>query len=229
MSVFKDKVYEELDWISQAVEPMVSKVGETLALLPEERNVTFDDLCSSFNWNREVSCENLARRMIKQLGVNLENLEDGEVQFVIDSFTIKMEENTWIDFDTRQIHGEIKLIKEAKVVEDSDVKKIFVDYVSYNIANRIRASDASNMALRDLMQLFEIPIDSDDTKGQKINKIYRFLTGCMEDRIQIKTVDVWKSFIDSVKEYITTGDAKLLGHIMRILIMTKDGKPLYSL
>ena len=45
MGVFDDKKFEELDWISQATEPMDSQLNDVLAALPDQVEITFDLFC----------------------------------------------------------------------------------------------------------------------------------------------------------------------------------------
>ena len=44
MSIFEDKTYNEMDWVSQAVEPIVSSLNDRLATFPNEFTFAFSDL-----------------------------------------------------------------------------------------------------------------------------------------------------------------------------------------
>ena len=137
MGVFDDKKFEELDWISQATEPIDSIINEVLALIPEEVEIDFNYFTKdahSYSIEMYLSMAVFyAVNQVKPYGT----LSTGQLEALSKCFEFRADPNLILDYETKQITGgKIFLIKTVNTMDEKDLVSLLgkdgIDVVAYN-------------------------------------------------------------------------------------------------
>lgn len=196
MSIFKDKVYEEMDFLSQAVEPFLDPVIEEFAKLPEVIDVSNEVVAralSSYGFQSEIIDRTIKPLIGKDL--SLYGLIRNAYQVSVDT-----EE---FEFDIVNPDNNPQLFKIVKSKHSLDEKLV---------------RDASIDANLDLYY-------SGPSRGNNDNlDMMRQLASLMEVQSNSKSCEkLWSEISSSVRSHISNGSWKIksseaMYHLKRLLV-----------
>lgn len=128
MGVFDDKKFEELDWISQATEPIDSQLNEILTRFPETLNVDFKfymEVVSGRSYDTDFRLIDAITFWYKKV-LKIDTITSSQRDILADCFELELTTNDVIlDFEKKEIYGgEIHVLKikhtiDEKILENS--------------------------------------------------------------------------------------------------------------
>lgn len=240
MDLFKDTTFEEMDEISQMIEPFESKINVELSQFPDEYELEADFFLALIQYNRHrltysvtEDLRKIVERKASSLGLNLlSNTCRTNYRFVDEFFKIEFEEGSTYNAKTNVLTGGVKISKKKIAYEDKDLETIMKNQVSEIFRNSFhRKSDINKPRLNELIDLFNVKDGLADKKSfGKLNKLTKHYLNLIEDRsLNIKDVELFKRFIEWNVKYIRDGNLPALSNITKIKIMMRKGLPIYSL
>ena len=232
MGVFDDRKFEELDWLSQATEPIESKLNDLLSKLPEETVIDYDIIVRSMrdsyfsNYISKAKIVNVAISGLSEL------LNYKEEDMLLSCFILEVEHNTAVDFEAQTLHGSIILRKTKNLFEDKDLEKI-LGYVGLNQVNSCSIYDSDRMSrANEVMDVLGLCEDGLKTRSgytkrkcivKRLNDIYSSNEWKIRDTELANKVGFW------ISEYIAEGNLAAFSNFCKMKVMTHKGLPIYSM
>ena len=129
MDIFKDKKFEEMDWVSQACEPYIDPRNEILAKLPDELNIDLETmiinpLAASGHIN--ISRDDIVRTMMQTANINYRRIAYDHREQIRDcfDFTVELENghnDIVVDLETKTITGgTIRFVKVKQFFDNKE-------------------------------------------------------------------------------------------------------------
>jgi len=244
MSVFVDKKFENLDWISAATEPMESSINEVLAVLPDcivvdyptYLNIVGDSWSLNIDANgvlRHVSNTYKPQNPIEESAMlKMKSMGYSNKSILLDSFKFELEGSPIIDHVNGVISGgQIKLIKTGSTVEEKVLSKIlgqeglgeiYSVYFHPSCGNRVNE-------IMELLGKCENGIKQKSIKKKRHVLINRLREIFKNNEWSIKDTDLADKMGHWIALYITKGDLSALSNFCRLKVMTHKGNPIYSM
>ncbi len=240
MDLFKDTTFEEMDEISQMIEPFESKINVELSQFPDEYELEADFFLALIQYNRHrltysvtEDLRKIVERKAASLGLNLlASTSRTNYRFVDEFFKIEFEEGSTYNAKTNILTGGVKISKKKIAYEDRDLETIMKNMIPEMFRNSFhRKSDINKPRINEIIDLFNVKDGLADKKSYgKLNKLIKHYTNLIEDRsLNIKDVELFKRFVEWNIKYIKDGNLPALSNITKIKIMMRKGLPIYSL
>ncbi len=230
MSIFTDKTYEEMDWLSQAIMPIVANVSKKLELMPDEYVLTKADLDAYVEQHSYYGIDNsrllelLAKR--GKFPVSL----DADFQSILKCYKLQFNEGDLIDFSSSVI-PEIKLVKVKTALTDKELREMMMEEcrnIIYNLNHR-RCND--NGRLNEILEI----LGQEDLKGSKSakNKVRLIQQTWQEilvtDKWNIRSFELTVKATKWILEYTQDGSLGAFANFCKLKVMTHSGLPIYSM
>lgn len=232
MGVFADKKFEELDWISQATEPIESHLNLVLEAMPDELIVDFPlfKKLVNNNYDLSISTDKIVQYFHTKAGN--EALSYAEMNAVARCFGIFVEDNSTIDFENEKIYGEIKFVKLTATLGEDTLKqmlgKIGIDKISSMWVPREGGLGRANEIMEFLGKCEDGLRSKSDRK--KIQAIRVRLTEIFKtNEWNIKDTQLANKVGEWIYNYVVDGDLSALSNFCRLKVMTHLGQPIYSM
>ena len=152
MGVFDDKKFENLDWISQATEPIDSKLNEFLGKIPDEIDINYASYVSIIQSNRSgsLSIKDVIQYLNMQYcgGISL-SWDDRST--LSDCFEFQMPEGeVIIDFKQGEIKkGSLKIVKTQNTLDEKVLEGMLgkegIHSLNYIRVNLLRANEVMEL------------------------------------------------------------------------------------
>jgi hypothetical protein len=236
MSVFKDKKFEELDWVSQAIEPIDSPLNIYLSQLPDEVDINYDMYIKCIResgYSTSISVEQIISPMLRSHANR--HLSYQEIDMIIRCFALELSgDSVLIDFEKQEISGgAIKLVKIQFTLDEKDLKNTLG-------SNGIRAiSEIRRSSLPEGLSRANEILDllGSCEKGFKTrsigNKCYMISTRVKNllsnDEWKIKDTELANKIGKWIALYIQDGNLAALSNLCRLKVMTHRDQPIYSM
>lgn len=238
MSVFDDKRYDQLDWISQAVEPIESYLSTVLEKLPDSVNIDFDvwiSIGSGYGGGGlTLDVEEALGFLLKKAGTlgGIKELPYNDRRLLCSCYTLECEPNTILDFDKKAMVGTVMLTKTKSTFEAEDLKALMV-------AKAIQAVvEMSWGGTKDLGRLGEvceiIGTDYNTAQTRSINKRQYLVRARVEQILRdnewnIKNVELGEKVGKWITDYVINGRLNAFTNLCKLKVMTHGGKAIYSM
>ncbi len=228
MSVFSDKTFEGMDWLSQAVEPFKCELNDVLAALPDEYDVSAKEALACItkdSYSRDISVYQLMTKLVPD-----NKYSYAEREMLCKYFVFCASPTIEIDAETGEMVGFMKLIKKSSSLSLKDIKQLMKYMVNWHIAT----SECRAEAVSDLGALFFADPDHPfhSAKGIKSRLYYigaYFTESVEQDTFKIRSVEAFKAFKDLILGYLLENKPENLGKIYRVIMMAKADKVIYDL
>lgn len=222
MSFFEDKVYDNLDWLSQATMPLVFSGNKLLADMPDRIDIDLSNVGYNLGLGMSVVLESYRIE-----NVSMDSLLKDCYTFMSIGDTIDPANNT------------LPTIWAEKITKNFSDKAILI-YVKNQIhkpTNAVAVADVGRT--NEILDL--IDYRPDKTRGEKdirssrsmkkkIRAINNRLTNIfMKNEWQVKDADLMISFADWTYQYMVTGNLAALTNITKLKIMTHKKQAIYSI
>ena len=237
ISMFTDKVYEEMDDISKLVEPIESEVNNELSQMPDEIEITPSILLSQYDprygWNslsvramiQEKALELKLTHLVEEYGLcekfykfEVRDLEEGE--------------DVIINFETDYVSHKIFLVKYNLGYTEQELEEQIKNKITRQIRGQLWSNRVVNKPrLNELADLFGAEaVKTDRSYKGKVRKFCQHLGTLVDDRkLDIKDITLCSKFGKWIILYVRDGNLAALNNITRIKIMMHENRPIYSI
>lgn len=242
MSLFKDEKYENLDWISQATEPMESHLTQLLSQLPETFEVDYDKYIyharNSYSFNmevrdiiRELLPDTEAYKAMKDSGHD--GLTYDEHDTLLSCFKMEVEEGTVLDCINKKLTGSIRMVKIKHVIDD----KVIENMLGSRGLNYFRGHVGRyNIDFKRTTDIMEIMGDVDPgfyrtrSAHNKFNAVYNRMKKLLrENEWKIKDTELANKVARWAADYIADGNLAAYANFCKLKVMTHKGVAIYSM
>jgi aspartate carbamoyltransferase regulatory subunit len=229
MSIFEDKKYSEMDWLSQAVEPIVSALNDELQQLPKTFTLTYDDIARLYSRgysNSEIYIKDMLSHCLSKVGLKQKDVD----QRLLKCYNIACVGSPTIDFSSGKLDGEITLYRNKDHFEEKELLT-FMGQIGLQFLNAV---DASKVSVERANEILELLGDKDllksksvSVKVQGINSIY---AKAMKDNIwNIRNIELSDKVGTWIALFLTDGNMPALINFCKFKVMTHNNQPIYSI
>lgn len=231
MGVFDDKKFEELDWISQATEPIDSQLNDVLAKLPDELTIDFNlfkEMLAS-NHSLNLSIGTVLSFVAAKHNVYLPWRQQGILRPLFKLEIIGHDVN--IDFEKETITGEIRLVKLASTMDEKVLESVLGTEGIDAVSSMSMYPDSLSRA-NDILELLGKANEGLRTKSTHKKRV--FLTRRLKELFKtnewkIKDTELANKVGFWIKNYVAEGDAAAYANFCRLKVMTHKDQPIYSM
>lgn len=242
MELFKDKTFEEMDEISQMIEPYEFKLNEELSQFPDEFEMSQEFVTNliDYNYRRlaydyaiQEDLRSIVSRKASDLGLKI--LADKarlDHKFILEFFDLDVSEDASFNANTNTLTGVIKIIKKKIAYDDKDIERLMKEHIELKFNNEFYfSSDVDKGRINEILDLFGVTDGLSERKGLiKVEKLKKHYIQLIEDRsLIIKDMDLLKRFVDWNIKYVKDGSLPAFSNITKIKIMMRKGQPIYSI
>lgn len=240
MSVFVDKRYEELDWISQATEPVESPLNDLLGELPDEFLVSDTDTYLKIvgeSWSMNFGKSRITNYLMNLIAHDkFKDLSWTERESIYGNFELDIVGEPILNFETNTIEGgEIRLLKTNFSI-DQDKLKAIMGEKGLRMVRDVYVSNESLYLSRsnEVLQLIgtKDALGGLKTRSRKSKRIalYRSLELLLKsNEWNIKSADLANKIGSWIADYIAYGNLASMSNLCRLKVMTHRGLPIYSI
>lgn len=233
MGVFDDKKFEGLDWISQATEPIDSKLNEVLAALPECIEVDFTTYSEVLvnAYSLDISVDNMLTYLIKKHAPEVNVSYDQKV-LLATMFEFEMPDGEFvINFEDKTITGGIKFNKLANTVDEDTLKGILgrEGISKVGIMGMPPGSISRANEVMEILTKCEEGLRSRSERkkrhiiAQRLIALFKNNEWNIRDTELANKVGVW------ISQYVSDGNIAAFSNFCRLKVMTHKSQPIYSM
>jgi hypothetical protein len=236
VSLFKDKQFEEMDWLSKAIEPIHADVVNVIAALPDEADIPLHQIKAfiqseygtHMHYNITLYLSSVLTWIAENNNVNLHDT----LNQIKECFNLVVENyDEPIDFDNNT-GPKFKVVKIKKAFTDQDLAT-FMHSACWTIVSRLNSRNLDNHSrLNEVLEMFGA--DTADINSKSIKR------KCYALKIkwgEIMSTNAWniKSHDLAVKastwivDYCERGRLDAWANLCKLKVMTYNGHPIYSL
>lgn len=236
MGVFTDKKFEELDWISQATEPIDSELNNCLSSLPDELTIDFNlyvDMVGD-SWNISLSLDRILNYLLKKHYTNYHELTWKQKEELEKCFTLEMsDDNLKLNFVTSCIEGgTIKLLKHTTTFDEKVLKDLLgkkgIDHLhSYESAYNLKLSHANEVM--EVLGKCDAGIRSKSARIKRATIVRRLQELFKNNEWNIKDTELADKVGLWISNYIFSGNLAAWANVCKLKVMTHKGQPIYSM
>ncbi len=233
MSVFKDKTYEGMDWLSQAVEPIHNPLNDFLAMMPDEylipTSLIFQSLAGS--WNKSLNRETVVRHIYQNAFSKESNSLSWEDRATLEKcFAFELSPEPVV-VEGGSSSGWIKLIKKVTILEDDVAQKMMARLSHLSVHYKDCKHDAIVELGTLLFEGSERKKEFDDCnmKGKLSYLMTYIANSAAEDVFKIRSVTAYGNFVQLLNNFLMTSDASNLGRIFKVIAMARNNQLTYDI
>lgn len=234
MGILDDKRYEELDWVSKAIEPLEHKLSGILVTLPNEVDIDYNMLTAVLgeSYYLQMDVSSILRYLQKQYKTGRTSYEEDKK---LDAcFKLEVEPGTSVDFDNKVLVGSIRLTKTKFSFEDSDLKNLMgMSGLQYYTSN-INRHNTNVARITEVMDVLGVNKDEEDfyktRSGNRktimlANRLNRLMR---ENEWNIRNMDIADKVPQWIVDYVNDGNLAAWANLCKLKVMTHKGLPIYS-
>lgn len=233
MGVFDDKKFEELDWVSQAIEPIDSEMNEYLGKLPDEVSIDFETYIKMIgdSYGADVSLDRAVEHLMQKHCSNCQLSWDQKDELV-KCFAFEMSGEPIINFVDKTISGgELKLIKTASTLDEKVLEKLLGREGIQAVRNNYMPEDGIGRA-NEIMEILGGCEGGLRTRSirrkraalhDRLVKLFKDNEWNIKDTTLANKVGFW------ICSYVKEGNLAAFSNFCRLKVMTHKGQPIYSM
>lgn len=237
MGVFDDKKFEELDWISQAMEPIDSKLNDYLNAIPEEVEIDFDTYIQVIgdSYGMSISVESIVLSLLRKSPLGMSGLTWTERETLSKCFTLEMDSalEVFLDFEKKEIYGgTIRLIKSRSTMDEKDLEGLLGQEGVSSLSSNWRVGPAGLSRANEIMELLGGCEEGLKTKSNRLKRAAlckRIRALFKSNEWKIKDTELANKVSYWISDYINNGNLAALSNFCRLKVMTHKGQPIYSM
>lgn len=225
MGFFDDDVYENLDWLSQAVTPMLFSGNTILSQLPDTIDVSQLQMLDAINKYGRIEKSSILNSLVDR-----ENTKTWIYEAIRRCFKFECENNVMFD-PGKGIFPSIKLVKAKQSFSEKEIIKLLEDRVYYMCLDRNLERLNEILELIDYKPINNLPsARSSRSAKKKVAGITKTLNNIFaENQWQIRDADLMARLVSWIQEYVCYGNLAALTNITKLKIMTHKKQPIYSI
>lgn len=237
--IFKDKVYDEMDDISRLIEPYEYSVNAEISQMPEEIEITAEDLINMKMYGRGLSPSSILIKTAKELNLLAlaSSFRNGSYyKFYSPTIIPNFEDEVPIgifNVDDKTMTHRIVLKKIKDSYDEKELQVLAVEFIAehFRSLEYIPASKIDKSRLNELAQLFNCPESMKErSSSKKIRLLRTKVTTMMKDgSLDIRDIDLANRFGNWFKLYVLDGNLPALTNLTKIKIVSHNKRPIYSI
>jgi len=229
MGIFEDKKYDEMDWLSQAIEPIICSLNDELMALPDEVILTYEDMSSILgeHWSLQIDEINVIKYALSRKDP-LRRIAGSDIS-IVKAYTINS--NCVIDFEEKQIvAGSVRVIKAKNHFEEKELLAM-MGRSGLSILRNLDNKEVTIERANEILELLALDkARSSKSLNSKIEAIICEYENIMsENRWNIRNVDLSNRIAEWIYEFLKTGNLAGLTNFCKLKVMTHNGAPIYSI
>jgi len=239
-SFFKDSIFENLDDISQMVEPFQCQLNDELNKLPDRINIDFQTALYHFsNKTRYGSFGNLDVRQVlqhhmKDASVNWAVLNNDKLQSFFSFMVGNGEKNQecYLDIDNKQLTNSLALIKHKAGYDDDELYKLLIDALKDEWYYAMKQpGDISKANINEIADVFDIDgVQQERALKPKRDILIKALIEQFNDRkINIRNYELGIRFGKWITAYVCQNHMGAIKNLTLFKVMMLNGRPIYSI
>lgn len=237
MGVFDDKKFEKLDWISQATEPIDSKMNEVLGTLPEVTIINFDlyKQIAEDGYGNGISINKVMCHLIRmQFGsIDAAGFSYHALAAVENCFRFEIDgDDLILDYENKTISGEIRFVKFASTMDEQILKGMLgqegLEQINYSNIRDFQSSSRMN-EIMELLTKCEEGIRTRSPHKKRSAIIRRVRQLFKDNEWNIRDTELANKVGNWISEYISYGNIAAFSNFCRLKVMTHKGQPIYSM
>ena len=242
ISMFQDKVYDDMDDISKLVEPIESDVNIALSYIPDEIEVTSQHIKDLYDnkwgWS-SLSVTGFVDTILRELKVTTTvNMHDHANKFFKfkvrskDNEELEEAEEVRINMETGIMSHRLFLIKHTVGYDDQTLEAMAKESLTKNIRSYLNSNrDVNKSRMNELAELFGAKdVKSDRAYRGKVRRFCQHINSLVDNKkLDIRDLNLCEKFSKWVVLYVKDGNLAALNNITRIKIMMHENRPIYSI
>ena len=233
MSLFQDKKFEDLDWLSQITETIDSGINNVLSAMPEEIILTYEDVFNAtcdYGWTRNWHVEKFIKQKLynvcREKNINLSYEED---QKIYDCYAFEVADNTVMDIESQTLTGQVSIVKRVYTFEDDFLQKSMGKGAEQLYWTKISRSPGR---AREIAKLLDVNVQPEILRSNR--KLGSFISNTMRriltnNEWRIRSTDLADKACQWIMAYIENGCKASYSNFCRLKVMTHSGGPIYSI
>jgi hypothetical protein len=232
MDLYGKQQYEDLDFVTQATEPIQDEIIGIFNSLPESIELNFQNIKEmfskdSYSWRLTVS--NPIQRVI---GLHLSESVDYETKKdIYGLYKFSISDGAEVDFSSWELTGTLVVTKTCEYVPESLLKirlaRASSAFNTHSVAGELDISRANE--IMDLLGGCQKGLSTRsprvkyETIRLRFNEIFENDEWKVRDELLARKVCKW------AKEYIYTGNMAAMTNFCALKVMTHGGLPIYKM
>jgi hypothetical protein len=229
VNLFRDKEYEDLDWLNKAVESFVCPLNDKMAQFPDVYEFNYNDiLVLHKDTIYDINSSDMIRYIAAQCSIDI-NYE--EINMLLPYFEVTMGGRgpAELDFEAGTLSHTIPFFKKKPQLEDEDILLLMAQQ-AYAQIRRINYN-ANIGRLNEIMDLIGC---TTDRKSRSVSYKIQAISSCFRDIIttdkwRLRNVDLAVSAAAWMVSYANDGNLSALSSFTRLKCMTHNNAPIYSM
>ena len=230
-TLFQDKTYDSLDFLSKAIEPFEHPFDDILNSLPKEIRLVDKDFRDLIVGQGPYVGSSVYRRDVFKRAVKNELVAE-YADYIQSFYDTVLLPDSWIDIEHATSNGGILLTRNSKVITEEEVKQIALEKMQDDLGS-ITYCNFKNLETKS--RLYEIIESLDvDTTGSKnaVRKYYalkRHILTHIFDKWKLRSLDGVLKLGGWISDYIVKGNYSSYVNITHFKVMTHAGHAIYDL
>ena len=230
MSIFEDKEYAKMDWLAQAVEPIISSLNDKLISLPHEFVLTYSDIARlAFSGYSDLRAGegDLIAHCFRKRNVDSRDLE----KEILAVYKLVAEGDTYIDMTQGVLHGTIKIVKTKDHFDEKDLLAIMGN-TGYERLHTMDCRDMDVARPNEILELFggmEAALKSKSVAAKVMAIATEYKKIMEENRWNIRNVDLSNRIGEWIRLYLLHGNLAALTNFCKFKVMTHNNQAIYSI
>jgi hypothetical protein len=230
LSFFKDKEYEEMDWLNLAIEEPVFSLNDILVSMPDEVEVT-PEFIENLDWHTIDKSD-----LLKYAVDNAKTWSKYRYSLVR-AYEFKMTEDEVVtfNFETGVLSHPISLVKTTKLFEGEELMDIVAGMACKVIQEGLGSYyNIDNKRANEILDLINpnSKVRSTRSASRKISGLKQELKAViLQDKWRIRNLDIFIKAAEWITEYIKSGNLAAITNFNKLKVMTRinGGAPIYSM
>ncbi len=240
MSFFKDSVFENLDDISQMVEPFQCKFNDELHKLPDRIDLDYNEIMKWFGkdtlWGgfgtMEIDSVLKAHNHQKDIDWDLITDKQADKFFKFQIGDGEEDEQCYLDVDNKRLTNTITLIKHKSGFDDEELYKMMIENLKHRCWRMMRKPSLLHKGnINEIADVFDIDgVYKERAMKPKRDKLLNGLVEQFNDRkINIRNFELGLRFAKWITSYICNNNAAAIKNITLFKVMMLNERPIYSI
>lgn len=225
IDLFKDKEYEEFDWLNKAIEPLLFSIADSFAAIPSVVEISFEKALEFANDSySEINFRDLIPK---------EALPYDELNYLSDFFILEMDGGTELEVDLRDIPKD-KMIRLRKTVDHlpEDFQRQYVSLQMNRILTGYRR-DERHANIGRINEVMDIIGCNENRRSRSVYYKMSAISATMskivlEDKWRIRNLDLAIKAARWITHYVFDGNLASFQNLIKMKCMTHNGDPIYS-
>jgi hypothetical protein len=233
MSLFKDKKFEELDWLSQITETIESDINNMLSEMPDEVDVPLQNLMDVLRQSsdpkigRDSLLKDTLRNLCREKQINLSYEDEAKI---FSCYVFKTVDDPILDIENGTLSGKITLLKKVFAFDE--------DFLQKNMGKEgigqlywLKVSRSPSRA-REIARLLNVDVSKEVlSSSRKLGRFIAIEVGNIlrNNQWRIRNTELADKMCNWIVKYVESGCRASYSNFCRLKVMTHSGGPIYSI